>query len=244
MVFTKFLDLTLFQVRRVVLLFLLSSIFTACGSLGTKSENVEEEVVEAVVEEERIITSNPYLDQKPHVDEQTQTRFQNAVESLSNDDLDLAEKQFSEINVQHPELSGPLVNLGIVQYKLGDLEKAEEHWLQAIQVNDLNFDAYNYLGLIYREKGAFTDSESMYKNALAKWDDNAEIHCNLGILYDLYMGQPHSALEEYKLCQLLTEEPSRQLRGWIVDLERRLPSITTSAASANGSSSNSGSSHQ
>jgi len=96
-------------------------------------------------------------------------------------------------------------------------------WQKAIDVNDLNFDAYNYLSLLYREQGKFDESEKMYQSALVKWKDNAEIHCNLGILYDLYIGKPRAALDEYKLCQLLTEEPSRQLRGWIVDLERRLP---------------------
>ena len=88
----------------------------------------------------------------------------------------------------------------------------------------MNLDAYNRLAILKRERGDFAAAETFYLNSLAKWPDNAEAHCNLGILYDLYMGLWPKALAEYQKCADLAEEPNRQHRGWIIDIERRIQS--------------------
>lgn len=168
---------------------------------------------------------NPYWAKQPRVDANAEAQFEKAVAAMENGELDRAEQLFSELHLAYPKLSGPLVNTGIIHYRRSELEMAESSWIAALEINSLNFDAYTYLGLIKREQGLFDAAESIYKKALRKWPDNNEMHCNLGILYDLYIGEHALALQEYLLCEQLSDEPSRQLRGWIVDLERRTQAI-------------------
>jgi hypothetical protein len=46
-------------------------------------------------------------------------------------------------------------------------------------------------------------------------------HRNIGILYDLYLGQPAVALEHYKKYLELTSDPDPGVDRWVVDLSRR-----------------------
>ena len=54
------------------------------------------------------------------------------------------------------------------------------------------------------------------------WGGYAPAYRNLGILYDLYFGDIEKALGYYQDYQAFFAEPNRQVKGWIVDIERRL----------------------
>ena len=189
----------------------------ADGELGTES----------VEEAPRIIRPNPYLQNLPTISRDVQTNFDLGLAAMELENWNEAELIFQELTVTEPQLSGPWVNLGIIHYQKENFDAAENAWNTAIDVNPLNTDAYNQLAILKREQGDFASAERFYLNSLAKWPDNPEAHCNLGILYDLYMGLWSRALTEYQECADLTEEPSRQLRGWIIDMERRIQSQAT-----------------
>jgi Flp pilus assembly protein TadD len=44
---------------------------------------------------------------------------------------------------------------------------------------------------------------------------------NLGVLLDLYLGQPGAALAEYERYQQLSGGPDVQVAGWITEVRRR-----------------------
>ncbi len=83
----------------------------------------------------------------------------------------------------------------------------------------------NIEGIAQREQGNFEDSEEAYLAALSVAEDHALTHRNIGILYDLYLGQPHRALHHYGRYQTLTEGSDRAVTGWIADLEHRKVSL-------------------
>src|SRR5690606_34147549 len=113
-------------------------------------------------------------------------------------------------------------NLGIAIWKLGEGQEAENAFKFAIQTNKYNTDAYTQLGILYREQGKLLDAEQTYLSALEAWPHNREAMLNLGMLYDLYMGRFADALRYYRLSQRLVPEPDRTVKGWIIDLERRV----------------------
>lgn len=202
---------------------LLACLLTGCGSLlleSTKSDQLSDTLLSSSERQ-----PNPYWQKQRRVDELTRERYAKAISALQQGELSSAEEQFVQLSREQPKLSGPWVNMGIVHYQRGEWQQAEDDWIKAIKLNRYNFDAYTNLALLMREKGEFDKAESIYKTALAKWPDNAEMHCNLGILYDLYQGQQELALQEYLLCEQLSDNPSRRLRGWIVDLQRRTSTL-------------------
>lgn len=204
---------------------------TSCGSVPQFAERNQAQTDSKGEPAELTRTENPYWKHnwknRRNLDSSVEARFTSALISLEIGEFEFARQQFTELSIEHPKLSGPWVNLGIIHYQMGNIEQAEQSWAKAIKLNRLNFDAYTNLGLLKREQGQFEEAEAIYKKALKKWPDNAEIRCNLGILYDLYKGEQVLALQEYLHCEQLSDEPSRQLRGWIVDLERRTQTLVT-----------------
>jgi len=147
------------------------------------------------------------------------------IKSLMNAKKWTQAKGLLELMVEtYPSLSGPYVNLGIVHYKLKEYEASEKALKFAIETNAQNFDAYTRLGLLYRELGRFDEAEQVYVKALALWSHHPASVKNLGILYDLYMGRFDEALEYYELSQKISGGEDRQMKGWILDLKRRMAS--------------------
>lgn len=133
-----------------------------------------------------------------------------------------AEDLLVRMSETYPNLSGIYVNLGIIYLQLPDLAEAERALVFALGLNKTNFDAYTVLGVVYREQGKFAEAEQNYLDALALWPHHAASQRNLGILYDLYLGQFEKSLEHYRISQQLAGGESRELKLWIVDLERRI----------------------
>jgi lipoprotein NlpI len=75
-----------------------------------------------------------------------------------------------------------------------------------------------------RHQGQFQQALSHYELAIKSWPAFEQAYINRGILYDLYMGEKSLALADYELYQALSNDDSRQLKGWIIDLQRQIKS--------------------
>ncbi len=171
---------------------------------------------------------NPYLSQRPNsIPNGAKSLFESAVQSLEQNKLAAAESQFTQLSQEHPTLSGPWLNLGLIHQRTDRPESAQAHFERALAANKTNLDAYNQLGILLREQGKFTDAEQQYLKALSVWPDHPASHRNLGILYDLYLGRLESALKHYERAQTL--EPKKPVRGWIADIKRRISTATNKA---------------
>lgn len=214
---------------KAILLSLFVVALANCGGAPTKPGDKAEQTVDesaASKSDEDLppleLIPNPYLTNKVNVSAKAKDEFARAQAAMNAKNYKAAVGLWSLMTETYPKLSGPYVNLGIANWKLGELQEAENAFKFAIQTNKYNTDAYTQLGVLYREQGKFLDAEQTYLSALEAWPHNREAMLNLGMLYDLYMGRFADALRYYRLSQRLVPEPDRTVKGWIIDLERRV----------------------
>lgn len=191
----------------------------ADAAAETTGETAEQEKPPFVLEGP---DENPYLQQQVDVPDAARQVFSQAVDAIKNEQWQTAEVLLQQLTAEQPTLSGPFVNLGIVYHKTNRPEQAEQAFNQAITVNSLNLEAYNQLALLKREQGDFKAAEQNYLAALQVWPKHAMSHRNLGILYDLYMGQWAKALQQFQIYQYLAGGDDKLMAGWIIDLRRRV----------------------
>ena len=222
--------------RRVALAALLIGGLAGCSSLpklgpfgGGKprpaTEPTEAELAasaEALAEQPLVVMPNPYDEGAQSVPAAVASRFAEGRAALAAKRFEQARDIFAEMAANYPLLSGPQVNLAIAKWRLGDVAGAGDAFAAAIAANRLNGDAYTQWGLMAREAGDFERAQSLYQQALDVWPHNFDAHINLGILQDLYMGRLTDALAHYQMAARIAGEPTRELQGWIIDLERRL----------------------
>jgi tetratricopeptide (TPR) repeat protein len=147
--------------------------------------------------------------------------YEQALELMRDGDYTAAAPALHAFSEAHPDLAGPLVNLGIAYRRTGDSAAALEALDRALELNPDNATAHLQRGILQREAGDFQAALAAYDSALTAQPDYALAHRNIGILYDLYLQQPARALTHYKRYLELLGEPDVTVSGWVIDLERR-----------------------
>lgn len=165
---------------------------------------------------------DPYWEQATEVNSSLRREYDAGLAALDRKDWRQADSIFAGLSINRPELSGPYLNRGIAQEALEQTEEAERSYASAIEANSANQEAYNRLALLQRKQGRFQEAEQTYQQAIGVWAGHANIRRNLGILYELYLGQFSDALAQYEVYQQLLPEPDRRVKGWIIDLQRRI----------------------
>ena len=85
----------------------------------------------------------------------------------------------------------------------------------------------NQLGIAYRQQGQFAKSRDAYQRALALDPGYAAALLNLGILYDLYLGDTARALELYGRYLAVMPNGDATVTKWVADLKNRKPGPIT-----------------
>ena len=154
---------------------------------------------------------SPYPNSDIRIDEKINDDFLLALEYLREQRLEQAKEILLSIHKQHGELSGPVVNLGIIFEKQEINEQAEYYFNKAIEINSLNVAAYNRYALHLRERGRFDEAEKQYNKALDVSNSDIDTHRNLAFLYELYMGRFEDALVHYRQYLVLLKANSELL---------------------------------
>lgn len=201
-------------------LVLLLLVVAGCSSMGKKDKEKETELADTAEAQPFVLIPNPYL--PGVVPEQAKLEYGSIKATMQAKKWVQAKGLLELMAATYPSLSGPYVNLGIVHHALGEMDESEKALLYAIEVNAQNLGGYTRLGILYRELGRFDDAEKVYLKALGIWPHHLASAKNLGILYDLYMGRFDDALVYYELSQNILGGKDRQLKGWIIDLKRRM----------------------
>lgn len=168
--------------------------------------------------------------------------FNRAVGFMRSGNATEAELEFKQMTLAYPRLAAPYVNLGILYRKAGHLDQSEEALKSAVERNGSSAIAWNELGATQRLRGEFADAAASYERAIAADSNFAPAYRNLGVVSDLYLGDPERALTALERYQELTRE-DRPVTSWIAELRQRTgkpaskPSTapTQSAAPANTS---------
>jgi tetratricopeptide (TPR) repeat protein len=190
----------------------LAMLFALTGCQSTSPVAISEDVAGPVV----------------NVDRKSAALFDDALAAIAANRLRDAEVLLTELTAREPNLSGPWVNLGMVQNELNDTVAAEASLKKAINANPANCVAYTELGLMARRAGDFLAAEANYLACLKHVPDFREAHLNLGILYELYLGRLPDALGSYQAYLTLVDGGDRRVAGWVTDLERRLALVAGS----------------
>ena len=175
--------------------------------------------------------ANPYLQGRQSVPAEAQRLFAQAQDLIERQEWYGALEALQALAETYPKLSGVCLDLAQVYAQLGDTQQAQLWFQRSIASNASNVGAYNEYGIFLREQGQFAEAEAIYLLALEQWDASADTHRNIGILYDLYLGDPQKALQHYYRYQVLTEEGDPEVTAWIVDLEHRQQSAGEMARS-------------
>ena len=81
--------------------------------------------------------------------------------------------------------------------------------------------AWSELGVTQRMRGEFKDAAASYEQAIKADPQFAPAWRNLGVVSDLYLGDPQRALTALTRYQELTGE-EKPVSGWIAELRQRL----------------------
>jgi Flp pilus assembly protein TadD len=146
--------------------------------------------------------------------------FERAVGFMRAGNTTEAELEFKQIALQFPQLATPYVNLGILYRKAGHLEQSENALKTAVERNDASAVAWTELGATQRMRGEFPNAAASYEHAIAADPNFAPAYRNLGVVSDLYLGDPERALTAFERYKELTGE-EKPVSGWIAELRQR-----------------------
>ncbi len=146
--------------------------------------------------------------------------FDRAVGMMKAGNTTEAELEFKQVALQFPQLSSPYVNLGILYRKAGRLDQSEEALKTAVEHNDGSAVAWTELGATQRLRGEFPSAAASYEKAIAADPNFAPAYRNLGVVSDLYLGDPERALTAFEHYKELTGE-EKPVSGWIAELRQR-----------------------
>ncbi|WP_339719051.1 tetratricopeptide repeat protein [uncultured Paraglaciecola sp.] len=238
----KFTNVVVFSVLSLALLNSCSTLFTVNEiEANSKTAEVTTEVLTPLQTQAKALQAQPNLYQtqaSEHiVDTQTLRQFDAALSLKKQGDFSQAQQQLLALSQQYPDFSGIWLQLALLAKELNkddiaiQLKEMSKYLNNAVAVNPLNYQAHNELALVLRQQGQFQQAQSHYELALKSWPAFAAAYFNRGILYDLYMGEKSLALADFELYKVLSNDDSRQLTGWIMDLQRQIKSATQNAQS-------------
>jgi len=121
----------------------------------------------------------------------------------------------------NPDLGGPHANLGVIYRQAGKLNESVSELEQAVKINPSQPIYFNQLGVTYRQLGKFDKARDAYEKAIALDAGYAAPTLNLGILYDMYLGDGPRALELYSRYLALSPSGDAAVSKWVADLKNR-----------------------
>ena len=197
-----------------------NSVLLACLLLGACTVQDARELVQAPSP-----SADPGLQHRKPVERSVMQRFARANAAMEKQQWGAARDDLQWLVSEQPHLSGPRLNLALVHQHLGELEQADILFQETLAVNRHNLAAYNQYGIFLREQGRFAEAEAIYMQALEVAEPYADTHLNIGVLYDMYMGDQQRALQHYHRYQALNNANDKLVSAWIIDLQRQLTRI-------------------
>lgn len=135
-----------------------------------------------------------------------------------------AERAFLALTQSDPGLAGPHANLGVIYRDQGQrLEAAIRELETAVKLSPRQASLHNELGVTYRQAGQFEKARKAYEDALARDPNHAPAVLNLGILFDLYLGDGARALAQYERYLALSPQGDAVVTKWVAELKNRKP---------------------
>ena len=161
---------------------------------------------------------------------QNPAAYDRALALMASGDMLAAESAMQALTRKYSSSAGPWINLAIIYANTDRVDQVEPALMMAIELNPKSAEAYNQLGIHYRQQGRFADSEQAYATAVDIDSEYALAYLNYGVLMDLYLQQPEEALAHYERFQQLEGGDDKQIARWIAEVKRRVATKTAQAA--------------
>jgi len=191
------------------------------SSSGSAENSARKSSAESNIAFAQLPSTRPNVTVKP----QSQQWFDQSLAALAASDYVRAESLLTQITKFQPELSGPWLNLGQVYLAGERTDSARGAFERAIKANPTNCAAFNQLGVLARREGRLDEAENSYLACIDRDPSFPQVYLNLGILYEVYLGKLPQALKayrEYQELQASVGAEDARVKGWVIDLERRL----------------------
>jgi len=141
---------------------------------------------------------DPLRDEMRKLDKGAAAHLERGVQLEQVGRLEDAIKETEEALRLDPGLVKAHINLLILYGRAGNLEKAEEHYQAAVQLNPTQFpDAYYDYGVLMMKEGKLEQAEKSFRAALEIDPSYADAHNNLGLLLE-GQGKLQEAIVEYR----------------------------------------------
>lgn len=158
---------------------------------------------------------------KPVLTPEEQAAWNAALALMQKGDAPAAVSAFQAILTRQPRLAGAYVNLGILAEQRQDAAQARQLYQQALGINPANDVALMQLALLDQAQGKFREAEAGLLKVASINGNNASVHYNLGVLYELFLQNPGQALKHYRrYVELSNSEDKALVERWILLLER------------------------
>lgn len=155
------------------------------------------------------------------VSDDLRAAFGEALALLKQDDKQLGIEKLTYLTSQAPMVSAPRINLGIAYHQAGNLDAAEEHLKQALELGAGHPVTLTELGIIHRKNGRFADAKNSYEAALVTFPGYHLARRNLAILCDLYLADTECALQHYEKYVAAAPDDD-EVAIWIADVSNRI----------------------
>jgi len=146
--------------------------------------------------------------------------FNQAIALLQQRDYHGAIALLQLVVEQEPGVTAPYINLAIAYRQVDMSEEAESALKTALELIPGHPLASNEYGLLLRAAGRFGEARTIYTQGMELFPEYLPLHKNLGILCDIYLGDPACALEQYEFYSAAVPE-DQQVQTWIADLRLR-----------------------
>ncbi len=146
--------------------------------------------------------------------------FAEAMIFIQQGEVDRGEAVLKQLQASYPYYVAPTLNLAILY---SQTDRAQEA-LSVLRNTPITDDCQLLVTLarLLRHAHAFDEAEQAYLACLDKQPDHEYARFNLGILYELYLGDLPAALVQFKHYQQVAHSPDQRVAGWISDLSRRI----------------------
>lgn len=165
--------------------------------------------------------TGPVAAPHPDVPPAARADFDRAVNLMRAGNTSGAELGFKQVAQQYPQFAAPLVNLAILKRKQGQLPEAEQLLKTAVAHESGSAVAWTELGATQSLRAEFKDAAASYQAAIMADPRYAPAWRNLGVVADLYLGDPRRALTAFEQYKELSGE-DKPVSGWIAELHQRL----------------------
>jgi Flp pilus assembly protein TadD len=207
--------------RHVVLL---ATVFVgACSTAKTQNKPVQKQSA-AVQQLPRVdiqqdLTGFTILEDV-RVSAEIRAEYDSGVRMLESQQYQQGIASLVEVTQSAPNVTAAHIDLGIGYSRTGDLDRAEQSFKKALQLNPRHPIAYNELGMVYRRQGKFREARASYEKALELFPTFHFAQRNLAILCDVYLADLACGLKHYEAYQQAVPDDPETAK-WLADLNAR-----------------------